>query len=196
MYYYYFKYEIFLIYLIKKIYLIIKYIMQANEWGGPGWKFLHSVTFAYPQNPDDQTKQNYKNFFSDLKYTLPCSFCRSYYSQIIKYVCIDEYLDSREGLTWWLFIVHNLVNRKLKRNLSTFSDVVIKYENYRSRCGSVDNIKNYTQCKLSIKPICYDDIKENIFFTYSKYKNISKKQINQLYKSNEIIDPHFTKCSH
>lgn len=169
--------------------------MQANEWGPSAWKFLHTITFAYPQNPDDETKTHHKDLFSNLRYILPCSFCRSYYSHLFKYIQIDPYLESRDGLTWWLFIIHNLVNRKLDRTLANFEDVVLQYENYRAKCGSTNDIKKYTQCKLNTKPLVASDVEANVLLTYSKYKNISKKQIEELYKSEEIIDPHFTKCS-
>jgi len=169
--------------------------MQANEWGPSAWKFLHSVTFSYPLNPDEETKNNFKNLFSNLKYTLPCSFCRSYYTQIYKYISIEPYLESRNGLTFWLFVVHNIVNRKLNRDLANYEDVVLEYENYRSRCGSMDNISKYTKCKSISKPLVSDDITENVLSTYSKFKDLAKKQIEELYKSEQIIDPHFTKCS-
>jgi hypothetical protein len=169
--------------------------MQANEWGPSAWKFLHTVTFAYPQDPDEEDKINFKVLFDSLRYTLPCSSCRSYFTQIYKYICIDHYLDSREGLTWWLFIVHNLVNRKLNRDLANFEDVVLEYENYRARCGSMNDIKKYTQCKQYTKPFVSTDIESTVLRTYTKYKEISKLQIADFYKSEQIIDPHFTKCS-
>jgi hypothetical protein len=169
--------------------------MQANEWGPAAWKFLHTVTFDYPQDPDNNTKDNYKQLFSNLCYTLPCSHCRKSYTDLFKYICIDQYLDSREGLTFWLFIIHNLVNRKLERDLANFEDVVLKYENYRARCGSMNDIAKYTKCKANIKQLKSSDIQHNILVTYSKYKDISKKQIAEYYKSENIIDPKFIKCS-
>ena len=169
--------------------------MQANEWGPSAWKFLHSVTFSYPQDPDEDTKKHFKDLFSNLRYTLPCSFCRNYYSQIFKYICIDPYMESREGLTFWLFIVHNLVNRKLDRDLANFGDIVLQYENYRARCGSMNDIKKYTKCKISVKDLTCNDIDANVLLTYSKYKEISKEQIVNFYKSEQIIDNHFIKCS-
>ncbi len=169
--------------------------MQANEWGPPAWKFLHTVTFSYPTNPDDETKSHFKDLFSNLRYTLPCSFCRSYYTQIFKYISIDPYLESRNGLTFWLFVVHNIVNRKLNRDLANYEDVVLEYENYRARCGSMDDINKYSKCKLITKPFNSNDVAENVLETYSKFKDLAKSQIKQLYKSEQIIDPHFTKCS-
>lgn len=168
--------------------------MQANEWGPSAWKYFHTVTFAYPQDPDENSKKNYKDFFNNLKYTLPCSHCRDYYTNIFNYINIDPYLDSRDGLTYWLFIVHNLVNKKLDRKLVDFEDVIIEFENYRARCGSMNDIKKYTQCKNSLKPITSEDIQENLFIIKSKYREISMKQINEFYKSDKIIDPHFKKC--
>ena len=169
--------------------------MQANEWGPSAWKFLHMVTFGYPQDPDNNTKDHYKQLFSYLRYTLPCSHCRNSYTEIYKYICIDQYLDSREGLTFWFFIVHNLVNRKLERDLANFEDIVIYYENFRARCGNMNDVEKYTSCKKNLKKITKDDVQSNVLITYSKYKEISKKQIEEFYKSENIIDPNFTKCS-
>ena len=98
-------------------------------------------------------------------------------------------------MKFWLFIIHNLVNRKLNRDLANYEDIVLEYENFRARCGSMNDIKKYTNCKNNIKPLVSNDIKSNITLTYSKYKEISKKQIINLYKSEQIIDPNFVKCS-
>jgi hypothetical protein len=169
--------------------------MQANEWGPSAWKFLHTVTFAYPQDPDEETKKHYKDLFSTLRYTLPCSFCRNYYTEMYKHIIIDPYLDSREGLTFWLFIIHNLVNRKLERSLANFEDIVLEYENNRARCGSMNNIEQYTKCKTALKPLEHKDFEKSINLTFSKYKKIAYDQIEKFYKTAEIIDPHFKKCN-
>jgi hypothetical protein len=168
--------------------------MQANEWGSHAWKFLHSITFSYPQDPDNETKNNFKELFSCLRYTLPCSHCRNSYSIFYKYICIDHYLDSREGLTFWLFIIHNLVNRKLKKDLANFEEIVLEYENYRARCGNMNDIAKFTKCKMEIKPLTISDIQNNVLITYSKYKEISKKQIQEFYNSENNIDPKIINC--
>ena len=168
--------------------------MQANIWGPSAWKFLHSITFSYPQDPDEDTKKHFKTLFETLQYTLPCSHCRKSYINIYKYICIDQYLDSREGLTFWLFIVHNLVNRKLGHDLENFENVVLQYENFRARCGDMNNIVKFNKCKSELKPLNIIDIQQNVLITYSKYKDISKLQIEEFYKSDNIIDPKFIKC--
>ena len=32
-----------------------------DSWGPHGWKFIHYVALNYPNNPNLQIKQNYKN---------------------------------------------------------------------------------------------------------------------------------------
>ena len=169
--------------------------MQTNEWGPAGWKFLHSITFNYPNDPSETDKKHFKDLFESLQYVLPCSLCRSSFCKIFKYICIDYYLDSKEGLTFWLFIVHNLVNLKLNKNMEFFDDVVVKYENFRARCGSMNDIETYNKCKKELKPIEKSDIDNNVTITYAKYKDISKQLIQEFYNSNDVIDPNFNKCT-
>ena len=37
--------------------------MDAKVWGPHAWKFLHTITLNYPENPTDQNKADYKHFF-------------------------------------------------------------------------------------------------------------------------------------
>jgi hypothetical protein len=76
-----------------------------------------------------------------------------------------------------------------------FDDIVVKYENFRSRCGSMNDIEAYNKCKKELKPIQKSDIDNNVSITYAKYKDISKKLIQEFYNSKDIIDPNFNKCS-
>ena len=38
--------------------------MDPRIWGPPAWTFLHSVTLAYPDNPTETDRTNYKKFFN------------------------------------------------------------------------------------------------------------------------------------
>jgi hypothetical protein len=163
--------------------------MQSQKWGPSAWTFLHSVSFNYPLLPSFQDKLNYKNFFHSIQFILPCSFCRDYYSILLKYIKIDKYLDSRGGITFWLFIIHNLINKKLKYPLETFQNVVLKYENLRARCGSIHNNVNYYECIKKLNNITCFDINDNIIHICNKYKIIVKKQLFKLYLSNDVNDP-------
>lgn len=105
------------------------------HWGPAGWQFLHSVTFSYPTNPTVQEKEQFKQFFQQLKYVLPCPSCREHYADgIEKTVPIDKYLDSRESLTQWLWKLHNSVNERLGKPTVSYESVKQKYESMQGIC--------------------------------------------------------------
>ena len=87
--------------------------MNVNEWGPGGWIFLHTTTFNYPLNPIEADKIKYANFFNSIKTILPCKYCRQSFETYMKYIPIEEFLDSREAVTYWLYRLHNLVNEKV-----------------------------------------------------------------------------------
>lgn len=89
--------------------------MDTRFWGPPGWKLLHQIAYKYPEKPDEMDKLNYGIFFSNLANILPCKYCRNSYSKYIKNLPIEKFLESREKLTEWLYLMHNKVNGKLRR---------------------------------------------------------------------------------
>jgi hypothetical protein len=91
--------------------------MNVTFWGNPCWKFLFSLTTNYPDEikskEDYKLKECYYNFFLLLQYLLPCKYCRESYSIFIKRIPINDYLDSKIHLTYWLYLIKNEVNKKL-----------------------------------------------------------------------------------
>ena len=63
--------------------------MRVNKWGNHGWEFLHTTTFNYPIIPTNDDKENYRNLFTSLNYTLPCIYCQK--SMIIYNETIKKY---------------------------------------------------------------------------------------------------------
>ena len=160
--------------------------MQVNEWGPSGWKFLHTVTFNY--TPTEDNKQKYKVFLDTLGAVLPCPYCCSSFSTYAKALPIDEYLDSREGLTYWLYCIHNLVNQKVCKKMSSFKEVVIEYEKFRAKCGKI-TAENQVEIKT-----CQTKQKENIDIqfvnkfvetAYTKYREKTSNYIKKLFNEND-----------
>ena len=96
------------------------------NWGRPGWKFLHSVTFAYPENPSLRTKLRYMKFFKGLQYVLPCPLCRREYTKQVRRLAMRHLRDT-ETLAKWLVCVHNQVNIRLGKKVVPFEDVKKMY---------------------------------------------------------------------
>lgn len=88
--------------------------MDTRFWGPDGWRLLHLITENYPDNASIIEKNNYKFFFKSLPYVLPCIYCRKSLHKYMHSLPIDNYLNSRNDLCKWLYLIHNQVNNKLR----------------------------------------------------------------------------------
>ena len=159
--------------------------MRVNKWGNHGWEFLHTTTFNYPITPTIDDKENYKKFFTSLNYTLPCIYCQKSMTTYSKYLIIDNYLDDRNGLTYWLYIIHNLVNSKLGKEIISFYDVIKKYESYRAKCGRMtnENKKEILTCQIKAEKVNEEYITQIFNETINKYLDITIENLCNLHHS-------------
>jgi hypothetical protein len=86
--------------------------MDTRFWGPSGWQFYHAIAHAYPDVPDEKTKERYQMFFGSMKDVLPCKFCRASTAQFVSEE--PPKLESKRALTKWLYDLHNKVNSKLR----------------------------------------------------------------------------------
>ncbi len=139
---------------------------MSNLWGIEAWTFLHNITFNYPLNPNDKNKYNYYNYFKNLGNVLPCSECNNHYNIIFNYIDITIFLNDRYSLIWWLYVIHNLINKKLNKQLYKFENLIKRYHifNQNNNCSSCSNT--------------IDDIQNNIHIEIKKkYYIITQKLI-------------------
>jgi len=124
-------------------------LITPEVWGPHGWKFIHYVTLAYPENPTPAQKEKYKAFLVLLKDVLPCSLCANHYGENLqKEPLTDEVMSSRENLIKWGINIHNVVNEMKGKP-------IIKYIDAKRM------IDTNVQCKPIIKSIVKDYEVEN-----------------------------------
>ena len=98
-------------------------IITPDIWGPHGWKFIHYITMAYPQNPTPTQKEKYKVFLLLLKDVLPCSLCAKHYEENLNILPLtDHVLSSRNNLVRWGIDIHNKVNES--NNKPIYSPVI------------------------------------------------------------------------
>ena len=102
--------------------------MDPNVWGKHGWIFLHSVTMAYPDEPTENDKQNYKEFFNSVSIVLPCKVCRKHLKQHMDELSIDNALRNKKTLVEWLINIHNKTNVTLGKPTYTYKEVIEIYK--------------------------------------------------------------------
>jgi hypothetical protein len=102
------------------LYLIIKprelknKNMETIYWGPAGWRFLHTLTFLYPEIPDTGDKILMQELMNLLSNILPCKYCRASFTKYSVSLDIVPFLESRELIIDWLYKMHNKVNKKLR----------------------------------------------------------------------------------
>ena len=102
--------------------------MEPNIWGKHAWIFLHSVSMNYPDNPSNHDRKNYKDFFENLRFVLPCEVCKKHFTQHIQRNPIEPALHSKRKLVEWVIDVHNQVNISLNKPTMTYDQVIDLYK--------------------------------------------------------------------
>lgn len=146
--------------------------MKTTKWGPPGWQFLHTIAHNYPEVPTVQDKINYKLFYAQCEHMLPCKYCRQSYQQYIIELPIDDFLDCRASVAYWLYLIHNKVNDKLRQQgypvseNPPFMEVCGKYEEFRAGCGKAKG--KGPSCRL---PTAAQETQANL----EKYRELEKE---------------------
>ena len=154
--------------------------MNTAFWGPSGWKFLHTLTFIYPENPNFNDKVKIREFMNLLSFILPCKYCRLSFSKYIKSLPIDNYLDSRTKIIEWLYKIHNKINKKLriqgfcKHENPELNNVYKQYEPVTKIIYIIINDKKkseYNRIKNVINYICNlgKEFLGSIVFNYQGY---------------------------
>jgi hypothetical protein len=89
--------------------------IRTGAFGPPTWHSMVLIAMGYPKNnPTKEQRRIYKQYFTIIGEVLPCNLCRTSYRKFIKQVPLSPIvLSSRKKLVFWIFKIHNLVNKKL-----------------------------------------------------------------------------------
>lgn len=110
--------------------------MLTTVWGPAQWHFLHTMSFNYPVHPSQADKKRYRDYVYNLRYVLPCKYCRiNLTNNLKKKPLLMCHMESRATFSRYIYELHELVNKMLGKssNLS-YCDVRERYEHFRSRC--------------------------------------------------------------
>ena len=99
--------------------------MLTSVWGPNLWHVLHMISFNYPINPTKEDKKNYMRFIKDLRYVLPCKYCRDNLNgNLRKLKFTMKSMKNRDTFSRFVYKLHNHVNKMLgKNNTVTFEEI-------------------------------------------------------------------------
>lgn len=146
-------------------------------WGPPGWKFLHFISFSYPERPNRIHKRDYGEFFSAVGNVLPCKSCRQHYQHYLNSSKRDDdsghyaFLSSRTELAKWMVGLHNAVNANNHKAHVNYYVVKQQYETSNNLCTSPSRTGSYT----------------NLLERRDDWEDTSPKTLNRVFTRQEII---------
>lgn len=125
--------------------------MLTTVWGPSLWHYLHIMSFNYPNNPTQIQKNKHKQFINNLKYTLPCKYCRINLIKNLKVLPLRECdLKNRKMFSYYIYKLHEHINTMLgKKSGLSFDQVRERYEHFRARCTE----KEFNQKVFTIKKL-------------------------------------------
>ena len=85
--------------------------IEPSIWGPPTWHLIHQLAYNY----DEKLKEHYKLFFEHFKYLIPCINCRHSFINNLNTYPLN--LNNRESFIKWTILIHNIVNKKLRKRL-------------------------------------------------------------------------------
>lgn len=128
--------------------------MNQLIWGPHLWFSLHTISFTYPLNPSNTDKQTYKEFFINFKNVIPCNVCKKNYKRHLYEKPIDNYLNTRKELVYWLIDLHNLVNGETGKRLLSYNEVIKQYENVYNKPIELEQIIKVSQYNQNYIYLC------------------------------------------
>ena len=164
--------------------------MLTTVWGPGLWHYLHTMSFNYPSKPTPQDKKRYREFILNLKYVLPCKYCRINLTKNLKELpLLNTHMKSRETYSRYIYLLHEHINKMLgKTSNLTYDEVRERYEHFRARCTKkiVKKEKGCTESLYGEKSKCIIKIVPNKTKCKTFQMNKSCKKI-RLRKSAKIV---------
>ena len=89
--------------------------IRTGAFGPPTWVSMTLIAMGYPEsNPTKEQRKTYSIYFRLIGEVLPCNLCRTSYRKFVKKVPLNsKVLSWRRNLVFWVFKIHNLVNKNL-----------------------------------------------------------------------------------
>ncbi|KAM3172455.1 hypothetical protein ACTXT7_014493 [Hymenolepis weldensis] len=103
--------------------------------GRATWALLHTMAAYYPLKPSMDEMRSMERFFQDFAKFFPCKYCADDFKRNMEK--FPPKVHSREALSGWLCLQHNLVNQKIGKPLFDCSKVLERWR-FGWKDGSCD----------------------------------------------------------
>jgi hypothetical protein len=97
---------------------------NAEVWGPHYWHLLHSISYCYPEFPNEVTKRKYYDLIQNFPLFIPNIKMGDKFSEFLDKYPVTPYLDNRESFIRWMNFIHNKYNKYLgKAEITVFEGI-------------------------------------------------------------------------
>ena len=117
-------------------------------------KYLHIVSFTYPESPSKKERSNIYKFIIGFSQTIPCKQCRYHFIALIapdlKSHVNSIMFDNNDSLSRTVVRWHNAVNKRLSKPLMKYEDAIMMYTGSTSNCTTKNDYKIMMICLIIV----------------------------------------------
>lgn len=139
---------------------------KIKEWGNITWILMHSLA----EKIDEKLFLDSKNIIIKIIFqicnNLPCPDCRSHAIKLLKKSYINN-VKSKDDLKEFLFQLHNIVNKKLKKKEFQIENLDKVYKNANLKFITINFFNIYSNLPYNEK-LMMDSFQRRIFLTNLK----------------------------
>lgn len=152
--------------------------MKKNVWGPCVWKTLHIITIKIKDSSFIKLKDEMINIIISIVSNLPCPLCSSHANLLLRKHKIRS-IKTKNELIHTMYLIHNEVNKRLKKNLFNKEDLINKYKNMNFKNVLNDYYVMIQKSKYNEKMLLYSFHKSNFLKNFKKFiiKNINNFEI-------------------
>ena len=128
--------------------------LDKNKWGPNAWRYLHVVSFTYPDAPSKKERLNVYKFIVGFSQTIPCRQCRYHFIALIAPDLKSQensiIFDNKDALSRTVVRWHNAVNKRLSKPLMKYEDAIALYTGTTSNCTTKIDYKIILICIIVV----------------------------------------------
>ncbi len=102
---------------------------MTEYWGPLKWIFLHSIVSNYPSKPTYAQKLLYLRAINLVVKFIPCPICKKHFQKLLKKFPIFPNITNGKALRDYFYMLHNKVNKRLKKPTYSKGKMKEKYSN-------------------------------------------------------------------
>jgi len=142
--------------------------MKKEVWGPCIWKTLHVLTVKIKDDCFIEQRKQLIEMITHICSHLPCPNCSTHAQGIIRKMNLKS-VQTKDQLIRFLFLMHNEVNKRVKKKLYIYEDVKTHYEKMNTKEVLLEYYNKNMSMNFGEKMMLYSFHRKNFLKKFRHY---------------------------